>query len=62
MSATIARLQAHLDEYRDGRTSGEELVIDCLATLRHFADAHAVDFANADRIAENHHHAEKASS
>jgi len=37
---------------------GEPGVIDLLADLRHYCDAHKLDFANLDRIAYGHYTAE----
>lgn len=52
------RLNRHLEDWRHGRVSGEELVIDVLTSIRQFAEVHAVDFAAADAIAYRHYVAE----
>lgn len=48
----------YVEQWQRGILDGRELVVDILATLRHFADTHAVDFADADRIAYSHYSAE----
>lgn len=62
MSATRneRNIAEYVGQYEAGILDGETLVVDILATLRHFADTHAVDFGNADRIARNHYRAERA--
>lgn len=60
MARPDRRIEAHLRDWRAGNLSANELVIDVLVTLRHFADAHAVDHGEADRIAYSHYLEEKS--
>lgn len=53
------RIEAHLRDWRAGHVDGETLVIDVLASLRHFAETHAVDWDNANGIAQRHYAAER---
>ncbi len=55
----LAAYHAYLREMRDGDSSHEEFVTDMLASLRHFCDTYAVDFAEVDRIAYMHYLAER---
>lgn len=50
----------YVADYELGLLSGDEVVTDVLAQLRHFCDLHAVDFGACDRRAYEHYLAEKS--
>lgn len=57
--ARSSRIAALLWDVRETTDSPSEAVTGLLADLRHYCDAHALDFAQLDRVAYRHYTAEK---
>lgn len=50
----LGDLRRFVDQWETGVVDGQEVVVDTLANLRHFAAEHAVDFDEAIRLSEIH--------
>lgn len=57
-----ARFALASHSWSKGETMEESAtsIIDLLADLRHFCDAEILDFADLDRVAGTHYHAERS--
>lgn len=54
----LDQLEVFVGQWRRGHLDGQEVVVDCLTNLRHFAALHAVDFDDALRVSGEHFEAE----